>query len=237
MLERFTDDVVLAIVSARDLALELGHGHLGSEHLLLGLLAANRGGATAALARNGVTLSEARQCTCSIVTPAAVPRPGPLRFTATAKRALEWSRLESAERQSTYVTPEDLLLGVIRADGTAVAVLVELGVDIRQLCDDLRNRNRAPVLPRADRRGPVDVDSLFIDLLRASDDVTTVALDALVASWAGDAEGLEARTGELVRLIEYLGGERWLAQLEDMVEIIDAEAGEVRIRPRPDPQG
>jgi ATP-dependent Clp protease ATP-binding subunit ClpA len=237
VLERFTDDVVLAIVSAREQARELGHDHVGTEHLLLGLLAANCSGVAPALARHEVTLAEARSRVCSLVTPTSGPPTSHPSFTASAKRALEWSLLESMQRRSASIAPEDVMLGVIHVDGTAVAVLIELEVDTGRLYDELKNQDLPD--PDLDQLEVEDAlagaaTELVTDMLRVSDDVTTLAIRALVASWVGNEEELETRLGALVSLVDYLGAERWLEQLGEMIEVLDPKSGKIRLRPKPD---
>jgi ATP-dependent Clp protease ATP-binding subunit ClpA len=54
MFERFTADARAAVVTAQDEARRLGHNFIGTEHTLLGLLAAEDGAVARALADDGI---------------------------------------------------------------------------------------------------------------------------------------------------------------------------------------
>ena len=58
--ERFTEHAKRALTFAQEEAERYGHGHIGTEHLLLGLLRDEEGMAGRELAALGVTLTEVR---------------------------------------------------------------------------------------------------------------------------------------------------------------------------------
>ena len=60
MFERFTDRARRVVVAAQEEARMLGHNHIGSEHLLLGLLHEQDGTAAQVLAAAGITAEAAR---------------------------------------------------------------------------------------------------------------------------------------------------------------------------------
>jgi hypothetical protein len=126
---RFDDEARKVIVEAQREADSLGHGYLGTEHLLLALL--RRG--TGAL---GVSADAAREQIVERVGeggepwPAGIPRP----FTPRAKRALEHALgLATADGREQF-GPEDVLLGIASDPrGTGGEVLQALGVTPEQL--------------------------------------------------------------------------------------------------------
>ena len=79
---RFTDRARRVVVLAQDEARDLGHGSVGTEHLLLGLLAEGEGVAALALESLGISLEEARDRVEEI---AAVARARP-RATSRSRR-------------------------------------------------------------------------------------------------------------------------------------------------------
>jgi ATP-dependent Clp protease ATP-binding subunit ClpC len=87
MFERFTDRTRRAVVLAQEESRQLGHGYIGGEHLLLGLLRENTAG-TAAVSL-GVTLEQARRAVRAIVPAGHVPAAGHIPFTAQAKKIME----------------------------------------------------------------------------------------------------------------------------------------------------
>src|SRR5205823_2724115 len=56
----FTERVRRALAEAREVAADLGHSYVGTEHLLLGLLAEGKGVAAGVLQSSGITLDRAR---------------------------------------------------------------------------------------------------------------------------------------------------------------------------------
>ena len=76
-----------AVVLAQEEARMLGDDHIGSEHLLLGLLRDQDGVAVQVLASFGVTMETARQRVRD-TEEASMPTAGSPQFTARAKRVL-----------------------------------------------------------------------------------------------------------------------------------------------------
>src|SRR5271169_884128 len=94
MFERFTDQARSAIVAATEEAGALDHKHLGTEHVLLGLLRDPACVGGQALASLGVSFDDARSRVVSIVHDAAAPG-GPELLTPRAKKLLEMSGREA----------------------------------------------------------------------------------------------------------------------------------------------
>jgi ATP-dependent Clp protease ATP-binding subunit ClpA len=127
--------VALAETEAR------GHRHtrVGTEHLLIGLLAVEGSIAAERLREAGITLAAARHKVVEAVPDGEAPAPEVLPRSERAARALGRSvRFSHAGRSST-VAPEHVLLGVLDVEGTAGQVLRGLGVDIERLRSALRS--------------------------------------------------------------------------------------------------
>jgi len=86
--ERFTEEARQTIVLAHAQARELNHGHIGSEHILLGLLAAESTPAGRVLASFGVNAADARASVVAMVPASDLPGTQ-LPFTPAAKALLE----------------------------------------------------------------------------------------------------------------------------------------------------
>jgi ATP-dependent Clp protease ATP-binding subunit ClpC len=128
MFERFTDRARRVVVMAQQEARLLGHNHIGSEHLLLGLLDEQDGMAAHVLAAAGVTVEAARAQVEELAGPGDKSPAGHIPFTQRAKRILELSLREALEQKKNYIGTEDILLGLIRdADGMGAQVLERLG--------------------------------------------------------------------------------------------------------------
>lgn len=128
-------DARRAIAAAEREARELGHAVVGTEHLLLGLLADDTSAASAALRDAGATLSAAR----AKVREAVGVRSGVTvdehsqTASARATRALGRAARFSHSRRAPTVTSEHLLEGVLDVEGTAGQVLRGIGVDVERL--------------------------------------------------------------------------------------------------------
>ena len=133
MFERFTDRARGAVVLAQEEAGLLGHNHIGTEHLLLGLLHQQSGLSAQVLEAAGITLDAARVQVEEIVG-VRDPPAGHIPFTPRAKKVLELSLREALELKSGYIGTEHLLLGVISdSDGVAGQVLQRLGPPLPEL--------------------------------------------------------------------------------------------------------
>ena len=127
---RFTDRARRVLVLAQDEARERGHGFVGTEHLLLGLLAEEEGVAARVLESLGITLEETRDRVEEIAGRGREAPPARIPFTLPARQALERSLHEALQLGHTYVGTEHLLLSLIaEGGGTAAQVLAAQGAD------------------------------------------------------------------------------------------------------------
>ena len=133
MFERFTDQSHRAVVLAQEEARRLNHDHVGTEHLLAGLLREERGTAAQVLASSGVTLDAARGQIAALAGPGQAPPRGHIAFTARAKKGFELA-LREATRLGQQIGTGHLLLGLTgQADCVAARVLGALGMDLAAL--------------------------------------------------------------------------------------------------------
>jgi ATP-dependent Clp protease ATP-binding subunit ClpA len=130
MFERFTTRARHVVVLAQDESRRLNHNYIGTEHLLLGLLAERDGIAGQALDSVGVTLDQVRVRVEAAVGPGKKPPKGHIPFTPRAKKVLELGLREALSLRHDYIGTEHLLLGLIRErEGLGSKVLSQLGVD------------------------------------------------------------------------------------------------------------
>ena len=159
---QFTPGARGALRQAREAAGQLGHGYIGSEHLLLGIL--QEGGcARGCLQEQAVTPEKIRSVLGELVgvgSPGLAPAQG---LTPRARRIIENAAGESARRGGGRIGTEHLLLGILRESGaTATQALRAAGADpgklqsalVRRLgsCGArLQKEARPPVLQEAPR--------------------------------------------------------------------------------------
>ena len=132
--ERFTDRSRHVLVLAQQEAFALGHDFIGTEHILLGLVAEHDGVAATALDSLGVRLEPLRAKVAEVVGSSAAASGGSPPFTPRAKRVLELSLREALGLGHNYIGTEHLLLAIAReGSGAAVRVLGELGVPLERI--------------------------------------------------------------------------------------------------------
>lgn len=133
---------------ATEEARQLGHGHVGTEHLLLGLLAERRTSAARALAAGGASLALAREKVFEALASRSRDRPpsnsDQLPFTDRANRTLERASRLSARLGREDVRTEDVLLSLLDVEGTAGQVLRGMSVDIAAVRRALEPSDQVP---------------------------------------------------------------------------------------------
>ncbi|MBI3291227.1 MAG: ATP-dependent Clp protease ATP-binding subunit [Elusimicrobia bacterium] len=129
MSNRFTERAQRVILIAQEEAKRLNHDYVGTEHILLGLIALGEGVAAQVLANLGVDLRRVRAEIEKIVgTGDNVMLLGEIPFTPRAKKVLELAVEEAQNMGHSHVGTEHLLLGLIREEeGVAAQVLENLG--------------------------------------------------------------------------------------------------------------
>lgn len=129
MFGRFTERARKIVSFAQQMAQDLGHNYVGTEHLLLGIIQEEEGIAARALENLGIEMEQVQQM---IVQSVGVGDKSAelLGFTPRTKKVFELSIAEARSLNHNYVGTEHLLLGIITAgDGIATKILTELGVD------------------------------------------------------------------------------------------------------------
>jgi len=130
----FTDRHKQAVDLSLEEARQRGHDHLGTEHLLLGLLGAGDGVAIQVLASMGIPLDEVRSRVEGIIGPSSGRGPGtragPILPTPQARRVLGLTMREALALGHNDVGTGHLLLALLReGHGIAAQVLTALGAD------------------------------------------------------------------------------------------------------------
>src|SRR6266571_4455053 len=130
MFERFTDRARRVAVLAQEEARMLHHNHIGTEHILLGLIREGDGVAAKALESLGISLEAVRQHVGGITGQGQQAPSGHIPFTPRATKVLELSLREALQLGHNYIGTEHILLGLIRdGEGVAAQVLLKLGAD------------------------------------------------------------------------------------------------------------
>ncbi len=132
--KRFTARARRTIVLAQEEARLLQHNYLGTEHLVLGLLAEGDGIGAQALQRAGITLESVRAGIEEFVGRGEGAPKGHIPFTPRAKEVLKLALSEALELGHNYIGTEHILLGLLQeGEGLGVKVLVAAGAQPDQL--------------------------------------------------------------------------------------------------------
>jgi ATP-dependent Clp protease ATP-binding subunit ClpA len=152
MLSKFTPQARRVLASASAVAGELGHGYVGTEHILFGLLMEKDEVAAPVLDSLGVTSEILHARLRQLVTSHNDGRWAHPPFAPRTKSALEFALRECHSSGYASIAPAHLLLGLLRDPGRAAQILGELHAD----ADAIRRRVTAvlsgPPPPRWQRR-------------------------------------------------------------------------------------
>ncbi len=131
MFGRFTERAQRVIVLSQEEARRLGHNVVGTEHVLLGLIAEGEDVAARSLLSLGISIDQVRGEVERVIGRGGQPTQGQIGFTPRSKRVLELAFDEARRLGHTYIGTEHLLLGLIReGEGVAAQVLHNLGADL-----------------------------------------------------------------------------------------------------------
>ena len=133
--DNFSPRVKDVISFSKEEALRLGHGSIGTEHLMLGILRDGEGKAVSILKSVEVDLNELRR-KVEILNPAVIENSGAinnkknLHLTRQAERALKTTFLEAKLFQSEIINTAHLLLCILRNENDPTTkLLLKLNVD------------------------------------------------------------------------------------------------------------
>lgn len=126
------------VVLAQEEAQGLEHGHIGTEHLLLGLLREREDLGARVLKSLDVTEERTRAQVVRIVPSGGNVSSGHVPFSERAKRALGLAAREAREWGQKYIATEHLLLGLAREkESVAARVLLDFSADSEKVRREL----------------------------------------------------------------------------------------------------
>jgi ATP-dependent Clp protease ATP-binding subunit ClpC len=141
MFERFTDVARQSIVRSQWEARALNQTSVGTEDLLVGVLAQQDPILNPILEAHGVDVQAVRERVKQVLGTDGEPPSGHIPFTPEVKKALELSLRESLELGHNHIGPAHLLLGLLQqGDNGGVRVLRNLHVDVEELAHKIRSQ-------------------------------------------------------------------------------------------------
>ena len=137
MTYKFTNRAQKAIEFANEIALELGHSYIGTEHLLYGLVKEGAGVAAKVLENQNVTEDKIIEKIQELIGTEET-KGETLGFTPRTKRVVENAFIEARKLGYNYIGTEHLLIGIMReGDSIAVRILLDLNVSIPKLYNEI----------------------------------------------------------------------------------------------------
>ncbi len=196
----FTEKANRALNSAIEVAENLGHTYIGSEHLLMGIVREDNGAATSLLLSRGVTPQKVEELIRSTVGVGIPTVLTPDDFTPRCKHIIELSVSLARSENSGYVGTEHLLGAILReGDGCAAYILSELGVSVPLLLDELSNagESRSPFSQNGRTSGKNAQKTSTPNLDKYGQDLTKKANN-------GEIDPVIGREKEIERVIQIL---------------------------------
>ena len=137
MTYKFTNRAKKAIEMANELAIELGHSYIGTEHVLYGLVKEGSGVASKVLENQSITPDMVIDKVVELVGH-ETPIIETLGFTPRTKRVFENAFIEARKLGYNYIGTEHLLIGILReGDSIAARILLELNINIPKLYNEI----------------------------------------------------------------------------------------------------
>ncbi|HTU24296.1 MAG TPA: Clp protease N-terminal domain-containing protein [Pirellulales bacterium] len=157
MYDRFTDRTRKVMELANQEAQRFNHEHLGTEHILLGLVKEGSGVAANVLKNLDIDLRKIRLEVEKVIQSGPdMLMAGKLPLTPRAKKAINYALEEARNLNHNYVGTEHLLLGMLREkEGVAARVLIGLGLTLVEVRHEVLNLLGHVAEPAAEAAGGV----------------------------------------------------------------------------------
>ncbi|PKM67998.1 MAG: ATP-dependent Clp protease ATP-binding subunit ClpC [Firmicutes bacterium HGW-Firmicutes-2] len=200
MMGRFTERAQMAINLSSEIAAELGHNYVGTEHLLLGLLKEGEGVAAKTLISQNISYEEVYNKIKEVIVSSQVQTSEGEGMTPRVRRVLELSFAEASKMNSGEIGTEHILIALLReTDSMAIRILEVLGGSkqkiyheiLKIMGEDVGNQKLAPNNPNEKKESNTPVLDQF------SRDLTQMAKE-------GKFDPIIGRDKEIERIIQIL---------------------------------
>ncbi len=203
MQNKFTQKARNTLKNAQSEAAALGHAYIGSEHLLLGLIAEKDSIAARVLIAKGLDVNRLRDKISAASGVGERMRNGPTDMTAHAKRIVETAADVAAAKGCTYVGTEHLLSALLSVpDCAAVRLIESMGVSAASLISDIDAHQTSLSLPqKPSKETATDTKTAKV---RSSPLLSVYTRDLTDAAREGKIDptiGREAETERVIRIL------------------------------------
>ncbi len=188
----FTEKANRALNSAVEVAENLGHTYIGSEHLLAGLVREDNGAATALLCARGITFPVVEKAIRQAVGAGIPTVLTPADFTPRAKHIIEQSLAVAGSEGVGYVGTEHILKAMLREDDCcASGIIADAGVSTVLLSDELNSPEKSSFSHSAASRRGKNTKSSTPNLDKYGHDLTAKASSKSIDPVIGRHEEIE----------------------------------------------
>jgi ATP-dependent Clp protease ATP-binding subunit ClpC len=196
--EKFSERARRVLSLAQEEAQRFNHNYIGTEHILLGLVREQEGGAAKVLANLEVELAKVRSAVEFIIGRGERPTPGEIGLTPRAKKVIELAVDEARRLDHHYIGTVHLLIGLMReGEGVAAGVLESLGVTLEKVRSEtnrILSQSASPSSGSTAAKQPASrtptLDELGVDLTRMARE--------------GQLDPVIGRDSELERVVQIL---------------------------------
>ena len=193
----FTEKANRALNSAVEIAENLGHTYIGSEHLLAGIVREDNGSATTLLISKGVTVQKVEQSLKNNIGIGIPTVLTPNDFTPRAKHIIELSVSIANSQNAGYVGTEHILCALLgEEDCSACGILYEMGLSSSLILDEMNNGERSSFSSGSSRK-KADKKSSTPNLDKYGQDLTKKAKN-------NEIDPVIGREEEIRRVIQIL---------------------------------
>ena len=138
MTYKFTKSSENVLKIANDLAEDMGHSYIGTEHLLYGLIAEGTGVASKVLENQNVIPEDVLEKIEALIGSTEISKNAVLGFTPRTKKILENAFMEAKKLGSDYIGTEHILIGIMKeGDSIAVRIMLDLGIRIEDVYNEI----------------------------------------------------------------------------------------------------
>ena len=195
----FTEKANRALNSAVEIAENLGHTYIGSEHLLAGLIRDGDSVATSILTSKGITLSGVEQEIRRTVGAGIPTVLTPDDFTPRSKHIIELSLSIARQKNAGYVGTEHLLTALLSEDDSCCSfILSQLGVNPAAILNELDSAKGKSSFSSSSSRSPRSGGKSSTPTL------DKYATDLTAKAQKGEIDPVIGREKEIERVIEIL---------------------------------
>ena len=138
MTYKFTERAQMTLQIANDIAIQLGHNYIGTEHLLYGLAKEGSGVASKVLENQNVTPDNVMEKIEELIGRGESEITETTGFTPRTKRVIENAYREAKRLGSDFIGTEHLLIGIMReGDSIAVRIMMALNLNPQKLYNEI----------------------------------------------------------------------------------------------------